>query len=324
MSELLARWLSELRIRHTFLVIGRLGGAAAVRIEPEGVAAFHYCQRGPCTIAPVGHAQIQLGDGDFVFMRDGLARVAWGGDAARRDRPVALRSLVSAVPRDGAVAFSLGAADRVLLGGAFCIDSPEARMFVAALPPVFCVRRGAAHTARLSAIFDELVDEATAANPGAGPIVARLAEVAVLIAVRSFVTTDGHASSLVDAARDPRLGRALATIHREPARRWTVARLGRVAGMSRSGFAAAFTERVGEAPAAYLARVRMAQAERMLLERARPLPQIAEAVGYASAAAFSVAFKRLRGVSPSEIGGATRAARGAARRKLAARSDDQS
>lgn len=130
---------------------------------------------------------------------------------------------------------------------------------------------------------------------------ARLAEVAVLIAVRSFATTDGHGSGLLEAARDPRLGRALATIHDEPARPWTVARRGRVAGMSRSGFAAAFTDSVGEAPAAYLARVRMARAEHLLLEQDLALPQVAEAVGYASTAAFSVAFKRVRGIPPSEV-----------------------
>jgi hypothetical protein len=143
------------------------------------------------------------------------------GDAARRPRPVALRDLVASVPRDAAVAFSVGTAEQIVLGGAFCIKSPEARMFIAALPPVFCVRRGAAYTSRLTSIFDDLVDEATAAAPGAGAVVARLAEVAVLIAVRSFATTNGHQSPLLDAARDPRLGRALATIHREPSRPWT-------------------------------------------------------------------------------------------------------
>jgi AraC-like DNA-binding protein len=301
MSEPLARWLADLRIRHTFLVIGRLGGAASVRIEPEGAAAFHYCQRGPCIVAPTRHPLVRLSDGDFLFMRDGLARVVWAGDAARRARPVALRSLVPSVPRDAAVEFSIGTASQIVLGGAFCIDSPEARMFIAALPPVFCVRSGAAYTSRLAAIVDELVDEATMAAPGASPVVARLAEVAVLLAVRSFATTEGHGSPLLEAARDPRLGRALATIHREPERPWTVAGLGRVAGMSRSGFAAVFTDRIGEAPASYLTRVRMAQAERLLIERDWPLAQIAEAVGYASTAAFSVAFKRLRGVAPSEI-----------------------
>src|SRR5882672_2065195 len=133
MSELLARWLADLRIRHTFLVVGRMGGAASVRIEPEGMAAFHYCQRGPCTVAPTGHPQMRLSEGDFLFMRDGLARVVSTGDAARRPRPVALRALVSSVPRDAAVAFSVGTAEQIVLGGAFCIESPEARMFIAAL-----------------------------------------------------------------------------------------------------------------------------------------------------------------------------------------------
>lgn len=71
--------------------------------------------------------------------------------------------------------------------------------------------------------------------------------------------------------------------------------------MSRSGFATAFAERVGEPPASYLARVRMARAERLLLEQDWPLPRIAEAVGYASPAAFSVAFKRLRGIPPGAV-----------------------
>jgi AraC-like DNA-binding protein len=301
MVEPLSGWLADLRIRHTFLVVGRLGGPPGVRIEPEGAAAFHYCQHGPCVVEPAGHAPVKLGDGDFLFMRDGLARVVWAGEAAPRARAVPLRSLIPSVARDAAVTFSLGTAAHTVLGGAFCIDSPEARMFIAALPPVFCVHRGAAYTARLAAIVDELIEEATTTAPGASPVVARLAEVAVLIAVRSFATTDGRGAPLLQAARDPRLGRALATIHGEPARPWTVARLGRVAGMSRSGFAAAFTDSVGEAPAAYLARVRMARAERLLLERDWPLPRIAEAVGYASTAAFSVAFKRVRGIPPSEI-----------------------
>jgi AraC-like DNA-binding protein len=301
MSEPVSRWLAELRIRHTFLVVGRFGGSAGVQIEPEGAAAFHYCQHGPCVIEPSGHPPVRLSSGDFLFMRDGLARSVWAADGPRRSRPVALRSVIPSVVRDAAVTFSIGPANLTLLGGAFCIDSPEARMFIAALPPVFCVRRGAAYTSRLAAIVDELIAEATTTTPGANAVVARLAEVAVLIAVRSFATTDGHGSGLLEAARDPRLGRALATIHDEPARPWTIARLGRVAGMSRSGFAAAFTDSVGEAPAAYLARVRMARAERLLLEQDLALPQVAEAVGYASTAAFSVAFKRVRGIPPSEV-----------------------
>jgi AraC-like DNA-binding protein len=252
-------------------------------------------------VEPEDGPPISLGEGDFLFMRQGLARVVWCG--ARRRRPVGLRGLIRPVQRDGAVGFAIGAGgqERIVLGGACCVSTPEARLFIDALPAAFVVQRDAPYAGRLRTIVQELVDEASAPFPGASPVVARLAEVMVLLGVRAFVSAGGDGSALVEAARDPRLGRALAAIHREPERSWTIARLGRIAGMSRSGFAAAFAERVGAPPASYLARVRMARAERLLLEQDWPLPRIAEAVGYASPAAFSVAFKRLRGVPPGAV-----------------------
>lgn len=308
MTEPTSGWLADLRIRHTFLVVGRFGaGAPGVRIEPEGAAAFHYCLHGTCVVEAEGRPPLRLDEGDFLFMRAGLRRVVWPGERRRRPRPVPIAQLIAPVIRDAAVDFAIGeggarAPEQIVLGGGCCVDSPEARLFIDALPDVFCVRGDAPYAARLRAIVEELVDEATAGVPGASPVVARLAEVAVLLGVRAFVAAGGDGSQLVEAARDPRLGRALAAIHREPERSWTIARLGRVAGMSRSGFAAAFAERVGEPPASYLARVRMARAERLLLEQQDwPLPRIAEAVGYASPAAFSVAFKRLRGIPPGAV-----------------------
>jgi len=298
----LSLWLADLRIRHAFLVVGRLSGTVGVRVDPEGAAAFHYCLNGPCFVEVDGQEPIRLDDGDFLFMRSGVERVIWSG-GPRRSAPTPLRSLVPDVQRDAAVCFSLGngANERILLGGAFCMESAEAKHFISALPPTFCVRSGAPYTSRLRAIVDELVDEATSAAPGASPVVARLAEVCVLIGVRSFASTGGEGSLLLEAARDPRLGRAIEAIHKDPGESWTIARLGRIAGMSRSGFAAEFTEGVGETPAAYVTRARMARAERLLVEQDWPLPKIAEAVGYSSAAAFSVAFKRLRGVPPSSV-----------------------
>jgi len=296
-------WLADLRIRHAFLVVGRLGGSAGVQIDPAGAAAgFHYCLNGPCFVAMAGQEPTRLDEGDFLFMRDRMDHVVWSS-APRCTTPRALRSLVPTLQKDGAVCFSIGSEpqDRLILGGGFCMESAEARHFIDALPPVFCVRHGAPYTERLRTIMDELVGEATAAGPGASPVVARLAEVAVLIGVRSFASTGGEGSPLLEAARDPRLGRAIEAIHKDPAEPWTIARLGKIAGMSRSGFAAEFTVAVGETPAAYIARARMARAERLLVEHDWPLPKIAEAVGYSSAAAFSVAFKRLRRVPPSAV-----------------------
>ncbi|HEV7434152.1 MAG TPA: AraC family transcriptional regulator, partial [Pseudorhizobium sp.] len=84
-------------------------------------------------------------------------------------------------------------------------------------------------------------------------------------------------------------------------RRWTVADLAGIAGMSRSGFAARFTETLGCAPIEYLARWRMAIAKRALLTGAESLERIADEIGYESASAFSSAFSKRLGCSPGRF-----------------------
>jgi AraC-like DNA-binding protein len=74
--------------------------------------------------------------------------------------------------------------------------------------------------------------------------------------------------------------------------------------MSRSAFAARFTELVGEPAMRYVARWRMHAAFTWLKEDDARLGDLASRLGYQSEAAFSRAFKRFIGVSP-----------GAARRK---------
>jgi len=60
--------------------------------------------------------------------------------------------------------------------------------------------------------------------------------------------------------RDPAIARALNAMHSDVRSKWTVAELARIAGMSRSTFAARFVEGLGCAPIEYLARWRMAKA----------------------------------------------------------------
>jgi AraC-like DNA-binding protein len=68
--------------------------------------------------------------------------------------------------------------------------------------------------------------------------------------------------------------------------------------MSRSAFAARFTELVGEPAMQYLLRWKMHTALQWLKESDAPLSQLANKLGYESEAAFSRAFKRLMGISP--------------------------
>ncbi len=70
--------------------------------------------------------------------------------------------------------------------------------------------------------------------------------------------------------------------------------------MSRSGFFARFADLVGEPPHSYLTRWRMHLAARALRSESASTGEIADRVGYTSEGAFSKAFKRLLGITPSE------------------------
>jgi AraC-like DNA-binding protein len=105
----------------------------------------------------------------------------------------------------------------------------------------------------------------------------------------------------VAGLRDPALARALRRMHDRVAHRWTVAALARVAGMSRASFAERFTRTVGVPPMEYLVEWRIALAKDLLRREKLSLSEVAQSIGYQSASAFSTAFSRHAGCSPSEF-----------------------
>jgi len=138
-------------------------------------------------------------------------------------------------------------------------------------------------------------------HPGRATMLVRLSDVLVIEAMRRSPPPKGTecpVSGLVSGAPDESLGRVLTAIHESPAQPWTVAALAEVAGQSRSAFAAHFTSVMNEPPMAYLGRWRMFRARALLRENNLSLDAIAAAVGYGSAAAFSLAFTRQHGIAP--------------------------
>ena len=95
------------------------------------------------------------------------------------------------------------------------------------------------------------------------------------------------------------MGKVLAAIHTAPERDWSVPALANVMGASRSRFAQAFKDSVGESPARYVARIRMFQARRWIAQDGMRVTVAADRLGYDSEASFSRAFKRVIGHAPS-------------------------
>jgi AraC-like DNA-binding protein len=113
-----------------------------------------------------------------------------------------------------------------------------------------------------------------------------------------LVENDAAEPSQTRALRDPHIATAIHLIHARPGERWTVERLAKEVGYSRSAFAARFRQLVGESPMAYVTRTRLADASRQLQHSNMSISEIARRAGYASDASFARAFKRAFEVAP--------------------------
>ncbi|MGI9824619.1 AraC family transcriptional regulator [Agromyces sp. Marseille-Q5079] len=168
-----------------------------------------------------------------------------------------------------------------------------------AMPPVLAARGFGRSEPGFSSLLDTMHREASGTRPGSGTVLAGLTDVVISAAVRFWLEHGcGTARAWLAAAQDPNVGDALAAIHESPGTPWTVESLARIARASRSQFSEQFRETVGDTPARYVTRIRMAQAERML-RSGDPVAVIAYRLGYDSEDGFSRAFRRHSGVAPS-------------------------
>ena len=161
-----------------------------------------------------------------------------------------------------------GGAPTTLVCGAVRFDHPAAHNLVELLPETIQIEESSsAHREWMRSTLRLMAAEARELRPGGEAVMTRLADVLVVQAIRSWIETDPAArAGWLGALRDRQIGRAMSLIHRDPARAWTVASLADEVAMSRSAFAARFTELVSEPAMQYVTRWRMHVAQASLAD----------------------------------------------------------
>ncbi|MGL5864321.1 MAG: cupin domain-containing protein [Dermatophilaceae bacterium] len=263
-----------------------------------GTLNFHVVARGRAVIEVEGGETVQLDAGHLALVPRGIGHRVCTSPGA----PVLGRAdeLPQTMLGDAFSLMTFGAPGSpellAILCGVVAFDSPAVHDLLAVLPPI--VRVDSARHPVMASLVPLLAEELRVPRPGGDAVATRLADVLVIETVRAWLADEpDSAGGWLAALRDPRLGPAVAAVHRDPGHPWTLAVLADVAAMSRSSFATRFAEVVGTPPMTYVAAARMRRAREMLVGGSS-VAAVASALGYGSEAAFSRAFSRVMGMTP--------------------------
>ena len=276
--------------------------ATAVMPGVEHVISFHAILSGSCwaALSDGSTPALNLSAGDVVVFPGGAPNVM-GSEAGARGEP---DMAMYYKPVDKHLPFTLirggeGQERTRFVCGYLGCDTRPFNPLLAALPPMLRVTKPTDGGRWVTDLFSMALQEGGSGRAGGETILAKLSELMFVEVIRCYIETlPAETRGWLSGLRDPHVGKALRLIHARPAEGWTLERLAREAGLSRTVFAERFSDYVGVSPVHYLTGWRLQLARRMLEQTGFGVARAAAEVGYESEAAFNRAFKKFVGVPP--------------------------
>ena len=305
MLDLLSDILTSLSLRGTLYFRTSFTEPWGVRVPAfRNVARFHFAHRGEALVRIDGlTVPVHLAQGDLIVIPHGAAHVLTcrntGPDEALPLDDVLSRS---GFPGHGTLVWGGDESprDTQLICGHFALSEGSRHILFDRLPPFIHLRGYGEEAGQwLEATLKVIGAEAGGARLGGDLIALKMSEAIFAQAIRAHIEQAQRVDCGIAGFGDPHLGRALSAFHRAPTAEWTVASLAREAGLSRTGFAERFSDRLGVTPMAYVTSWRMQIAREALSARGLSVAEAAEISGYASESAFSRVFKKEIGLSPA-------------------------
>ncbi len=266
---------------------------------PTQMIAYHVIIDGTLLVTIEGEPSIEVRAGEAVlFARNDPHIMA----SAHGLEPVRAGSLIQPSTDGGPRRISHGGggeAAHIVCG--FLASEELYNPLIASLPRMLKldVRQG---TSRdwVEASVRFAAGELTKGRLASSSVMSRLSELLLIEAVREYSATLGdREAGWLKGLADQQVGRALALIHHNTSAPWSAETLAKEVALSRSAFVDRFTKLVGTPPIRYLTLWRLQTAKLNLRETRTTIAQLAHSVGYESEEAFSRAFKREFGLSPT-------------------------
>jgi AraC-like DNA-binding protein len=279
-----------------------IGGCWAIRMLPSGGVAIFESTKGSfwLSVDELAHPiLIQEGDCILIANQRGYCK------SSEPDMEAALRSTLArsvtwptAVETRNIVFGHRGNCDNTM-GGARLIFDERANFLFDLLPPVIHIHANSDIAPVFRSMLHVLAAENAAGQLGGTIMTNHLVHILLVQALRSYVASEIHPRGWLGALVDAKIGAALALMHRDNTRQWTVEGLAAAVGMSRSSFGLRFKTLVGQAPLEYWLQRRMRRAGHILRNGNRTVSSVAFESGYESEKSFGKAFKRVMGCAPT-------------------------
>ena len=278
--------------------------ALAARVAPraENVIIYHLLTEGRATVRLESGERVPLNAGDIVMLPHGDQHILENGRATQTvDNSNELAQILS----QGLKLWRFGGGGEVtkFVCGYMACEPRLSDVFLSGLPAVFKVSiRNHPSGKWLEDSIRFSANQADASRAGGEAVLAKLSEVLFVETLRAYIADLApEQTGWLAGARDPEVSKALALMHRDPARPWTLADLAKGSGVSRSVLAERFRHYLNEPPMAYLTHWRLQLGAQMLASTSYSVAEVAAEVGYESEAAFNRAFKRQFEVPPAKF-----------------------
>jgi len=294
--------LHSLRMSGTFYARSELTAPWGIELPAmPGCLMFHVVTDGKCWVESALGGRQQLRAGDFALIPHGRGHLLMSSPKAPIQNIFDLpREMIS--PRYEIIKFGGGGNETRLICGAVRVKDPAASGLIEALPEMILMPTDTPENDWLVGMIRLMMAEAREMRPGGDTVITRVSDILVVQAIRHWLEHDPLAKTgWLGALQDSQIGRTIALIHRHPTRPWSVRELAEEVGMSRSAFAARFTELVGETPMRYVRQWRFRTAMNWLRDSDLPLAEMGDQLGYQSEAAFNRAFKSFTGQTPGAM-----------------------
>jgi len=255
---------------------GQYCGSWAIDSSGSDYINFHVITKGECYLTKPNEQSepVKLSVGDMLLLpRDSQHCLS---DSKKISATVNLAPSLSFMENTDSDATGI-------VCGYFAYNNPFVKQIISYLPNFVVIKHTDENHAVLTNLIQALIAESTDGTKGSTDVLAHIAEIILALVLRDNIdATEG----IVAANLHPKISKSLIAFHQSPDIKWTVESLAESAFMSRAAYSELF---------------KIAKGYQMLSRKEGSILEVALACGYESESSFSKAFKRILGISPSQI-----------------------